>query len=189
MQSPCHYLVVDLEATCNNDGSFPRHEMEIIEIGAVMVEAASLEPVAEFQTFVRPQRHPRLTDFCRELTSIAQSDVDAAPPFPEVLKKFVDWAAGFAEPLFCSWGDYDRKQLQRDCAFHNVAYPRELGHLNLKNRFAERTGIRRRLGLAEALKRSGLQFSGTHHRGIDDARNIARLLPQLVDPPAETRTD
>ncbi|NER49069.1 MAG: exonuclease, partial [Symploca sp. SIO1A3] len=29
-----YYLIVDLEATCANDHSVPRHRMEIIEIGA-----------------------------------------------------------------------------------------------------------------------------------------------------------
>jgi 3'-5' exoribonuclease 1 len=28
-----------------------------------------------------------------------------------------------------------------------------------------------------ALRRVGLDLVGTHHRGIDDARNIARVLP------------
>ena len=30
------------------------------------------------------------------------------------------------------------------------------------------------------MKMAGLQFEGTAHRGIDDARNIARLLPLIV---------
>jgi inhibitor of KinA sporulation pathway (predicted exonuclease) len=48
-----HILVVDLEATCCDLKSIPRHQMETIEIGAVMVNAANLEIVAEFQTFIR----------------------------------------------------------------------------------------------------------------------------------------
>ncbi|MDF2697512.1 MAG: Inhibitor of the KinA pathway to sporulation, putative exonuclease, partial [Labilithrix sp.] len=31
-----------------------------------------------------------------------------------------------------------------------------------------------------ALEHAGLTLEGTHHRGIDDARNIARLLPWLL---------
>ena len=31
--------------------------------------------------------------------------------------------------------------------------------------------------LTGALAQAGLPLAGTHHRGIDDARNIARLLP------------
>ena len=34
---PSHYLVVDLEATTDRAG-FPREDMEVIEIGAVLVE-------------------------------------------------------------------------------------------------------------------------------------------------------
>jgi inhibitor of KinA sporulation pathway (predicted exonuclease) len=36
--------------------------------------------------------------------------------------------------------------------------------------------------MAAALRRVGLPLRGTHHRGIDDARNIARLLPWIVGP-------
>jgi len=155
--------------------------MEIIEIGAVMVAAASRVPIAEFQAFIRPQRNPRLTDFCRELTSITQTDVDAAPSFPEVLQKFTAWIALFEDALFCSWGENDRKQFQRDCEFHRLDYPLGDRHLNLKAAYSARFGIRRRLGMAAALKKSGLKLIGTHHRGIDDARNIARLLPLILE--------
>jgi inhibitor of KinA sporulation pathway (predicted exonuclease) len=50
--------------------------METIEIGAFLVETHSLETVGELGTFVKPVRHPVLTPFCTELTTIRQSDVD-----------------------------------------------------------------------------------------------------------------
>jgi len=31
--------------------------------------------------------------------------------------------------------------------------------------------------MARALQMTGLALEGTHHRALDDARNIARLLP------------
>jgi hypothetical protein len=48
------YLVIDLEATCSNAGEIPPEQMEIIEVGALMVSADFLTPVAEFQSFVPP---------------------------------------------------------------------------------------------------------------------------------------
>jgi inhibitor of KinA sporulation pathway (predicted exonuclease) len=33
-----------------------------------------------------------------------------------------------------------------------------------------------------ALELCSLTVEGTHHRGIDDARNIARMLPFILDP-------
>lgn len=176
---PERYLVIDFEATCCDKGTVPREHMEIIEIGAVMVEAASLQTVDEFQSFVRPVRHPRLTTFCTGLTSIHQQDVDDAPVFKDVIASFKSWLYQYSGFIFCSWGDYDLKQLRQDCDFHKVPYPISAPHLNVKRLMADRQQLSRKPGLGEAVRLAGLEFSGTHHRGIDDARNIARLLPYV----------
>ena len=169
-------LVIDLEATCDDRGTVPKHEMEIIEIGAVLVDVATLAPVADFQTFVKPVRHPTLTPFCVRLTSITQGQVDGAPRFPEALGALRDFV-GAQGALFASWGDYDRNQFEQDARYHHVSLPFGGRHLNIKRAFSAALGETKRYGMAEALARVGLPLEGTHHRGIDDARNIARLLP------------
>ncbi|MFO7904156.1 MAG: exonuclease domain-containing protein [Planctomycetota bacterium] len=174
-----YYLVIDLEATCCDSETVPQGETEIIEIGAVMADARSLQPVDEFGAFVRPVRHPILTEFCSQLTSITQQQVDGAMGFPDVLVGLIQWAAAYPNHLFSSWGEYDRKQLARDCSFHRVRYPFE-DHLNVKRCFAKAMGLRKPDGMAPALRRVGLPLQGTHHRGIDDARNIVRLLPYIL---------
>jgi len=173
---PAFFLVIDLEATCDDRGTVPKHEMEIIEIGAVLVERASLEAVGEFQSFVKPVRHKELTPFCTGLTSITQSQVDGAPGFAEAieaLRRFIDGR----DALFASWGDYDRNQFEQDARHHRVTLPFGGRHTNVKRAFSAALGETKRYGMAEALRRVGLPLVGTHHRGIDDARNIARLLP------------
>lgn len=179
MSSPSHYLVIDLEATCCDDNSFPREEMEIIEIGAVLVDAGTLAPTKELQTFVRPIRHRKLTEFCTRLTSITQAQVDAAPLFPGAIAALREMVRG-ADILFCSWGKYDRNQLERDARRHGVSLPLGKSHLNLKERFARQLGKPRELGVGQALRRVRLRFDGTQHRAIDDARNIVRLLPYAL---------
>ena len=125
------FLVVDLEATCSDTGEVPRHEMETIEIGAVLVEPDGLRPIAEMQTFVRPVRHPVLTAFCTKLTTITQAEVASAPLFPEAIAALGAFLAG-RPTLFCSWGDYDWKQLEQDAAFHGIGLPAFVGRRNLK---------------------------------------------------------
>lgn len=174
------YLVIDLEATCDNGGLVPRREMEIIEIGAVIVDRRSFEPIGEFQSFVRPVQHPKLTDFCTQLTSITQAEVDGAPGFPIVLAALREFVELHARPLFCSWGAYDRGQFGLDAGFHGVELPFGDDHLNLKQAFSDALGTRKRFGMAGALRKLGLPLAGTHHRGIDDARNIARILPFAI---------
>jgi inhibitor of KinA sporulation pathway (predicted exonuclease) len=179
MNAFTHYLVVDLEATCDEHHRIPREETEIIEIGAVLVDAESLAPVEEFQTFVRPVRHRTLTPFCIRLTTIRQADVDGAPRFHEALMKLRAMVAGRAVRL-ASWGAYDRDQLARDARRHGIALPFGSAHTNIKDAFVRLAGEGRGLGTVAALRRVGLRFEGTHHRGIDDARNIARLLPYAL---------
>jgi inhibitor of KinA sporulation pathway (predicted exonuclease) len=180
IESTHAYLVVDLEATCDDQDSIPRAESEIIEIGAVVVDPAALVPLAEFQTFVRPQRHPRLTPFCTRLTSITQAQVDNAPRFPEALARLDEFIRPHRPVRFCSWGDYDRNQLSRDAARHGVRLPLGQEHVNLKEAFRRAAGDAKKLGTGQALTRVGLRFEGTAHRGIDDARDIAHLLPYIL---------
>ena len=175
MEQSRDYLVVDLEATCDRVG-FPRALMETIEIGAVYVDGRTLQPLDEFQTFIKPIRRTQLTAFCIGLTSITQADVDAAPRFPEAiaaLGKFLDHRT----PRFCSWGDYDWHQLSRDAQMHGVRLPLRSDHLNLKRAFSATRSSQKRFGMKAALQEVGIPLVGNHHRGIDDARNITRLLP------------
>ncbi len=68
-----YFLILDLEATCCDKGTIKRHEMEIVEIGSVMVEAQALTIIDQFQSFIKPVRYPVLTEFCKSLTSITKS--------------------------------------------------------------------------------------------------------------------
>jgi putative RNA 2'-phosphotransferase len=175
-----YFLVVDLEATCCDDKSIKSNQTEIIEIGAVMVEAKSLSAIAQFQTFIKPVRFPILTDFCQSLTSITQADVDQAPTYSDAIARFQSWLAAYPNFLFCSWGDYDRRQFKQDSKFHKIENPLEGDHLNLKKQFSGTQMLPSTYGMVGALNLANIELEGTHHRGIDDARNIAKLLPYCI---------
>jgi inhibitor of KinA sporulation pathway (predicted exonuclease) len=174
-----YYLIVDLEATCSDNGVVPRQEMEIIEIGALMQSSRTFEIESEFQTFVCPVRHSELTEFCKALTGINQHEVTIAPSFPEALQGLKLWMSPFPDSLFCSWGDYDRNQFLQDCEYHRIAYPFPAGHLNLKAEFSLASGGGKKVGIGQALRQLGMDFEGSHHRGLDDARNIARIVRRV----------
>jgi len=81
------FLVVDLEATCQlNDQNYGN---ETIEIGAVMVYTNG-GTIGDFDHFIKPVKKPILTDFCKDLTSIQQSDVDNAECFSTIWKEFCE---------------------------------------------------------------------------------------------------
>ena len=176
-----HWLVIDLEAT-TDDGGWPIEEMEIIEIGATLVNRQGRE-LDHFQRFVRPQRRPLLTPFCRELTHITQANIDSAQPLGEVWALFERWLGQHHSRLegWASWGDYDRRQLLQE--WQRLQLDSQLSrvpHMNLKQRFAKARRLERPLGLNGALQLAGLQFNGQQHRALEDAHNTARLLPLVL---------
>jgi inhibitor of KinA sporulation pathway (predicted exonuclease) len=177
---PDFYLVLDLEATCCDDDSIPREQMETIEIGAVMVESKTLGAISEFQTFIRPVTHPKLTEFCTQLTSITQSDVENAPKFGEAMATFEQWLTNYPNYLFCSWGKFDQLQIKKDCRLHDIPFPLGRKHFNLKTRFARRQRLKERVPMLQALDLIQAPLEGTLHRGIDDARNLVKLLPYAL---------
>jgi inhibitor of KinA sporulation pathway (predicted exonuclease) len=162
--------------------------MEIIEIGAVRLESSSGPIRDAFCAFVRPVLLPTLSDFCTRLTSIRQEDVDSAETFADVLPQFLDWIG--TEPyFFCSWGSYDLKQFRIDCDRHKIAFPAGFeNHINLKQIFAQQRRLRP-MGMAHAMAYVGYTLEGRHHRGIDDARNIARLAQLILPDHEKTLTE
>ena len=159
----------DLEGTCWKDRRIKPNET--IEIGAVLLECG--EEIDSFDMFVKPQVHPVLSDFCTELTSITQVDVDAAPKFDEAIDCFVEW---IGDARLWSWGNYDRRQLERDCLLHGKDSSFLKGrHYNFKQEFSRQRRARKQYGMTRAMRICGIPMTGTHHRGIDDARNISRI--------------
>jgi inhibitor of KinA sporulation pathway (predicted exonuclease) len=174
-------LVIDLEAT-TEEGGWPVTDMEIIEIGASLVNAEGRE-VDHFQRFVRPLRRPHLTNFCKQLTHISQANVDTASPLSTVWPLFERWLAAHQPRLvgWASWGDYDRKQLEQDWQQHQLtSLLSQVPHLNLKQRFAKARQLQKPVSLNTALQLAGLTFQGQQHRALEDARNTARLLPLVL---------
>lgn len=174
-----NYIIFDLEATCWEGVRTDKNE--IIEIGALLINE-QIEIVSEFEQFVKPVKNPILSDFCTELTSIQQRDVDNAPYFDEALKLFKEWFQADKEPyLLCSWGFYDRKQLRSDCEIYGLDDKWTKPHISLKHQHAKIKGLKRAIGMKTALEEEGFELDGTHHRGIDDARNIAKIFLKYFD--------
>lgn len=175
----------DLEATCTNKNEFPSTDMEVIEIGAVLVNPKG-EVVSKFQRFIRPEKHPILTDFCKELTTITQEDVDGAEIFEDVEMYFNEWAVINAPDhekiVFISWGEFDKNILKRQSEELDVDMDYLLNnHQNGKKLFSLCLGTKRHYGVGTALKHLNMKFEGTPHRAISDAENIKRILDHVIE--------
>lgn len=174
-----NYIIFDLEATCynrnnTNDVKPDGFVNEIIEIGALKVNENG-DIIDEFSKFLKPKKFPHISNFCNELTTIEQKDIDFADNAKTVLESFCKWSENC---IFVSWGYYDKKQLKRDLKINNLDENiiNTSNHISIKHEYAKWNNLRKKgIGLGRAIKREGLVFEGTAHRGIDDARNILRI--------------
>ena len=175
------YIVFDLECTCWQTKELDA-ERETIEIGAVRLDAFG-EFQSDFCEFIRPILHPVLSEYCYRLTTISQIDVNRATTFPAVIKNFIDWGELYdsEDYLLCSWGNFDKKQLAVDCKLHNIETNWLDKHINLKEQYHKFRRLRSPTGLKKVVEREGFEFTGTPHRGISDAENLAKIFVKHLD--------
>lgn len=172
-------LVVDLEATCWRGAPPEGMCNEIIEIGIAVVDFKSKEVIESESILVKPKLS-EISYFCTELTTITPELIEEKGiPFPEACEILKDKFKS-KKRLFMSWGKYDYNQINNDCRLHGIEFPMGREHYNLKPLFSLKHGLNDDLGVDTALKFLGLEFDGTHHRGVDDARNIARILKTML---------
>jgi inhibitor of KinA sporulation pathway (predicted exonuclease) len=177
-----NYIVFDLEATCWDDQ--PKDMVqETIEIGALKISPyGDLE--GSFNRFVRPVLHPILSRFCQQLTTIDQISINRADTFPTVIEDFQEWAGIYddEECLFCSWGSFDKSLLIQDLQLHEMDWDwLEPNHLNLRRQYHDMRRWTNYKGLKKIVEMEGFEFTGTYHRALSDAENLAKVFVKYID--------
>jgi len=171
-------LVIDIEATCW-DGQPPEgQEAEIIEIGVCTLDIPSGRRVSRQSILVQPERS-EVSPFCTELTTLTQVQVERGVSFEhacQVLRR--KYRAG--DRVWASYGDYDRRQFEKQCRERDILYPFGPTHINIKNLLAVFHGLTHEVGMLDAMKLMRLPVEGTHHRGVDDAWNTGLILSKLI---------
>ncbi|XP_021935940.1 3'-5' exoribonuclease 1-like isoform X3 [Zootermopsis nevadensis] len=180
-----YYVIVDFEATCEGV-NVPDYPHEIIEFPAVLVSTEQQQVVDHFQAYCRPLVNPTLSGFCMELTGISQEEVDAADTFPQVLKDFEAWLAKHKlgskhKFTIVTDGPWDMGRfMYGQCKISGLAYPQFAKKwINVRKTFSNFYKCRR-FSLKLMLEHLELNFEGRPHCGLDDARNIARVLLRLM---------
>eukprot|EP00128_Syssomonas_multiformis_P002564 Colp12_sorted_trinity150504_noHs@2044 len=178
-----YFLVMDFEATCQENNSTFLHE--IIEFPVIMVNTRTLEIEDTFHYYCRPVRNPKLSEFCKSLTGISQETTDAALPFPEVMKFFKKWIddkcvsrkKSFA---FITDGPWDIGNFLRiQCEISQIEVPEYCKNW-VDMRYAYAGFYGQRGNISRMLEWLNMKFEGHEHSGIDDTKNITRIVIKMV---------
>lgn len=113
-------------------------------------------------------------------SSIQQADVDGARAYQEVGEELRTFAARYPNAAWVSWDDYDARQLERDAEFSACPSLLEgLPHFNAR-KWRACLYDNRPNGLKQTVEAMGLIWQGTYHRGLDDARNVASIVKEML---------
>ncbi|KAK9352344.1 ribonuclease H-like domain-containing protein [Lipomyces doorenjongii] len=202
-----YILCLDIEATFDGDKSFNQETHEVIELPCILVDIEEGGIIDEFHTFVRPSVQPQLTKECIALTGITQDDIDNAPTFAEAIHLLDNFMKKHSDKLHPppqigspppnGWpglgprnyvwvtdghADIERFLCLRSCHINRIRLPAYMSgryidmKLLFKTHFKER-GFRR---LPDMLARWGLSFEGREHSGLQDARQVARIMLFMI---------
>ncbi|XP_076152322.1 ERI1 exoribonuclease 2 [Alosa pseudoharengus] len=193
-----YLIIIDFESTCWREKN--NYGQEIIEFPAVLLNTSTGAVESEFHTYVQPQEHPFLSEFCTELTGITQTQVEAGVPLSICLSRFTRWLHSLQQdrgvlfvrdgkaPLvpgcpcaFVTWSDWDLGVcLLYECKRKQICKPEVLNSwIDLRATY-KLFYNRKPKGLNGALQDLGIEFSGREHSGLDDARNTARLAWRMM---------
>ncbi len=173
-------VIIDLEATCW-EGNPPLGQMnEIIEIGVCQFHFISGEITDKQSLLVKPV-DSTVSEYCTHLTTITtELLLTEGKSFSEQLIALNEQYRP-QQKIFASYGDYDKNMLIRQCTRLRLDNPMAHSiHLNVKTLFAIKHKLQKEVGLDKALNIAGITLEGTHHRGHDDAYNIAKLLKSIM---------
>ncbi len=172
-------VVIDVEATCWERKPPPGEKSEIIEIGVCVLDLITGKRESRESILVKPEQST-ISEYCTQLTTLTKDLIDSKGVSFSKACRYLRQKYKTRERPWASYGDYDRRQFERQCRDRGVPYPFGPKHLNVKLLFALLRGLRTEVGMAESLKMMNIPLEGTHHRGVDDAWNIAGILSILL---------
>ncbi len=155
----------------------PGQFREVVQIGAVKLDAESFQTVAELDLLVRPRINPHLSDYFEQLTGITTDKVARRGlDFADAYDRLLDFAENGPIAAF----GQDDLVLQENLRLYGIkARPLPLFY-DLRGWFAVQ-GVDPRGRLAcEIAPALGLDAAGRNHNALDDARSLAAGMAALA---------
>lgn len=168
-------LILDAEATCS-EPQLPFQE--IIEIGVCSMHIKSLKISDPISILVKPTK-TEITEYCTNLTGITKEDVESGSSLEDAFE-FLKEEFNSRNVPWASWGNWDRRQIEKEAADKELKYPMSGAHLDIKTMFSIVFGLSESCALNKAMELLGLKFKGIQHNAGDDAYNAALTLKEAL---------
>lgn len=155
-------------------------EADIIAIGAIQYDTKTGE-IEKFKSLIKPITNPYIYPHIEELTQITQDELDCAPSYEEVMRKFKKWLGTFSQIEgiytfgnldFTCFNNTDKKSSQK---FNHPRFINNIRNLfiDIKDKYIS-YGIRcmNYVSLKNLLSTANIEFQGDAHDPLYDAYNL-----------------
>ncbi|XP_071905254.1 uncharacterized exonuclease domain-containing protein At3g15140 isoform X1 [Coffea arabica] len=181
-----YFLVLDLEG-----------KVEILEFPVLLLDAKTMNSIDFFHRFVRPSQmgEQRINQYIGgKYGKLGVDRVwhDTAIPFDEVIQQFEEWlgkhhlwvkkpGGRLNRAAFITCGNWDLKtKIPAQCKVSRMALPSYFTEwINLKDIFLNFYN-RRAPGMVSMMRELRIPLRGSHHLGMDDTKNIARVVQHML---------
>lgn len=156
----------------------PGEFREVVQIGAVRIDAQSLAPTADFNLLTKPRLNPVLSGYFEELTGITNGALAAGGmDFADAYRAFVAFAGG--APIL-AFGRDDLVLVDNLRLYGLDVEPPLPPFANIAPWLAAQGLDPRGLQACDIARVAGAAFSGRKHDALDDARSVALGIATLV---------
>ena len=163
----------------------PGEFKEVVQIGAVRLDADSFAVLAEFDVLVRPRINHSLSPYFEKLTGITTAMVARTGcDFEKAYGRFLNFAGDGPIAAF----GRDERVLEQNIRLYGIAGARPLPPFyDLRGWFAALGLDPRGLHSCDLAPALGLPFKGRIHNALDDARAIAGAMAAMAKRGARLR--
>ncbi len=175
------YIVFDLEWNQSSDKALENEKIpfEIVEIGAVKLDS-NFQVVESFSQLICPSVYQELNERTQKLIGLTAEELAGGVPFQAAACRFLDWCG--KEGTFCTWGNMDLTELQRNMRFFGVEsrLAKPLKYFDVQKLFSLAYEDRKaRRSLEYAVDYLHLSKDCVFHRALEDANYTAQIFRQI----------
>lgn len=178
------YVVLDLEWNGGYSKKAHGYFNEIIEVGAVKMNAA-MQVVDRFHMTIRPVVSRKLSGIVTDLTNITAEELEDGTTFAKMVRAFGVWI-GDEPTAVLTWSTTDLLVLMENCRFfygkQEIPYLRY--YMDFQAYAQQRMGIEggQQLGLAKAGEMLGIpEDNMSLHRALDDSILTSQVLQKVYE--------
>jgi inhibitor of KinA sporulation pathway (predicted exonuclease) len=156
----------------------PGEFREVVQIGAVKIDAETLDPRGELSILVKPRINSVMSDYLTQLTGITNEAVAArGTDLRDAYERFVAFAEGGA---ICAFGR-DDLVLRDNLALYGIRNAAVIpAHINIVHWLNENGIGTKGRHACDVASLCGGAFEGRAHDALEDARSVAIGVKALV---------